>query len=173
VNAPAVARVYTTQDGLAGNFINSLFQAADGRLWVGTRSGLSVSLSDTCKGAMRFRGYTNAHGLSSSGVGSMAEDRDGNLWLGAESGAMKIGHNGFTTYDEADGLGATRIGTLLINRAGELCAIGASENRRIIHRFDGRRFEAVELRLPGGITSWGWGWHQTMFQARLGERQGE
>ena len=29
---------------------------------------------------------------------------------------MKIASNGLTTYDEADGLGAIHIGTLLINR---------------------------------------------------------
>ena len=170
LNAPAVARVYTTQDGLAGNFIRSLFQAADGKLWVGTVSGLSVSLSDAGQGGLRFRSYTKAHGLRGAGVTSMAEDRDGNLWLGTESGgAMKYARNGFATYDRADGLGASRIGTLLINQAGELCAIGGSDNRRIIQRFDGRRFEAVELRLPRGITDWGWGWHQTMFQTGAGE----
>lgn len=147
VNAPAVARVYTTQDGLEGNFIRSLFQAADGKLWVGTGSGLSVSLTDAGQGGLRFRSYTKAHGLIGAGVTSMDEDRDDNLWLGTENGGvMKYEQDGFTTYDETDGLSAFRINTLLINQAGDLCAIGSSDNRRFIQRFDGRRFEAVELQ---------------------------
>lgn len=89
---------------------------------------------------------------------SIVEDREGNLWLGSESGgAMKIASNGFTTYDEADGLGAPRIGTLLINQAGELCAISTPTAAGFINRFDGHRFEPVELRLPAGISYWGWG----------------
>lgn len=63
LNAPAVARVYTTRDGLSGNFITALFQAADGRLWVGA-GGLSVSSPLDGQGAERFRGYTKSHGLS-------------------------------------------------------------------------------------------------------------
>jgi PAS domain S-box-containing protein len=173
LNAPAVERVYTTRDGLADNSIKSLFQAADGKLWVSSGNvlaGLSMSLPSIGQGGMRFRSYTKAQGLSGAGITSMAEDREGNLWLGTESGgAIKIASNGFTTYDEADGLGALRISTLLINQSGELYAIGVLDTGSVINRFDGQRFEAVELRLPTGITYWGWGWYQTMFQTRLGE----
>lgn len=44
VNRSAVARVYTTRDGLGSNFVTSLFQSSDGRLWIGTDNALHERL---------------------------------------------------------------------------------------------------------------------------------
>lgn len=38
-----------------------------------------------------------------------------------------------------------------------------------INRFDGGKFTTVPLRLPKGMTYWGWGWYQVMFQDHLGD----
>jgi PAS domain S-box-containing protein len=169
-NSGVVARVYTTTDGLANNHINALFQASDGGFWVGDSEGLSEMLSAADNTGRRFRNYTAANGLSDIDIGAINEDRDGNLWLGTENGgAMKLAANGFTTYGESDGLRSTRIGALLINKAGEFCVISNLGSHELIHRFNGRRFEAVELSLPSGFSEWGWAWYQKMFQARTGE----
>jgi len=172
-NHTIVARVYTTADGLASNNIFSLFQAMDGRLWVGTRGGLNVSLPGGGEGGLRFRSYTKDNGVIVGGDGGrMAEDSDGNLWVGSElGGAMKITLNGFTTYDEADGLGHPRINALLLTQAGEFCVVSGLDTQTgmFINGFNGQRFEAVELTLPRGVTYWGWGWYQMMFQSRTGE----
>lgn len=170
----AVANVYNTHDGLTHNNINSLFQAADGRFWIGANGdGLNVSLpvdpeANGTKPRLRFRGYTKANGLSS--VGRMAQDRDGNLWIGTESsGAMRLTANGFTTYDENDGLLGLRVASLIYTRDGEFCSLGSHNGRLTINRFNGQRFETSQIGLPAGITYWGWGWYQTMFQSRAGE----
>lgn len=170
LNTNVVARVYTTADGLLSDHINSLLQTKDGRFWAGTGTALSELLPSADQGGHRFRNYTKANGLSSAGIGAINEDRNGNLWIGTESsGVMKIAANGFTTYGEADGLRGTRIGGLIFDRDGQLCVVGASVSGTFIQKFDGRGFDPVPLRLPPGYRYWGWGWHQTMFQARTGE----
>lgn len=174
LNSPSVARVYTHREGLTDDNIDSLFQAADGRVWAGTEGGgLNVSLTSLGKAGngqsgLRFRGYTKANGVT--GAGKMAEDRDGNLWIGTDTnGAMKIAANGFTSYDETDGLIGSRIASLLFNQSGEMCSLSSNQERLTVNRFDGQRFQAIQIGLPAGLTYWGWGWYQTMFQSRAGE----
>jgi signal transduction histidine kinase/ligand-binding sensor domain-containing protein len=165
LNAPAVARVYTTKDGLIHNHVVSAYQAADGRLWITNgRFGFSVSQPDAGQGGLRFQGFDRSNGVL--GGWNIAEDRNGNLWVSSEAaGVMKITDGGFTTYGESDGLMAPRITALLLTQAGDLCTVsGRLPNREFIQRFNGRGFDAVELRFP-----FGWGWYQVMFQARTGE----
>ena len=120
-----VGRVYTTQDGLAGNDAITIFEAASGGLWVGTYGGLSELASTAApdQEGQVLRSYTDANGLSDRMVKALAEDRDGNLWVGTESGgAMKIAPHGFINYGLSDGLG----GLVLIafhESGGRLCAI--------------------------------------------------
>ncbi len=146
-----VARAYTTKDGLGNNGIKSLFQSSDGRIWVGSYDGLSEFVSGRDENGGRFQTYTTANGLIEKEVGPIGEDRDGNLWMGTESGgAMKLAVNGFATYLEGDGLGQTRIGSIFEDRAGELCVTSLV----FINSFDSRKFAAVPLTLPRGITRW-------------------
>ncbi|MEK6324055.1 MAG: two-component regulator propeller domain-containing protein [Acidobacteriota bacterium] len=165
-----VARVYTTKDGLANDAITSLFQSSDGKIWVGTFDGLSEFVGGRDSDGSRFQSYTTANGLIEEAIVALGEDRNGNLWIGTESsGAMKLAVNGFTTYLEGDGLGHTRIGSILEDRADELCAVSGGDIRNgFINRFDRRKFAAVRLALPRG-SRWGWGWYQTMFEDRAGE----
>ncbi len=163
-----VARMYTKKDGLAQSGVSCMFQSSDGRLWIGTWDSLNELLPTADKGSRQFRSYTSANGIID--VKSLGEDRDGSLWMGTgTNGAMKIAANGFTTYGDADGLGGNRVGGISEDRAGELCVISAGKGKGSISRFDGRRFTAVELALPKGITRWGWGWYQNMFEDSTGE----
>lgn len=161
-----VARVYTTKDGLANNGIDSLLQSSDGRIWVATVTGLSEFLPASNQDGIVFQSYTTANGLIEKVIVALGEDRAGNLWMGTESGgAMKLAVNAFATYLEGDGLGHTRIGSIFEDRAGELCVTSSN----FIHSFDSRKFAAVPLTLPRGITRLSWGWYQTMLQDRAGE----
>ncbi len=161
-----VEHVYTTKDGLAGNSISCIFQSSDGKVWIGTWNALSEFLPT--KDGQQFRTYASGNGISD--VLSVGEDRDGNLWIGSgTSGVMKIAANGFTAYSERDGLGGIRIGAIFENRAGELCVTSTLGGKTFINRFDGRRFDAVELSLPHGITKASWGWYQNMLQDLSGD----
>jgi ligand-binding sensor domain-containing protein len=94
-----VARVYSAKDGLPGNWINQLFQAADGHIWAGSNAGLIEFIKTADGGDFRFRAYAQSEGLNYQEVESLAEDRNGNLWLGMKtSGAIQAGaqwDNGF------------------------------------------------------------------------------
>jgi len=119
------------------------------------------------KNGVRIQTFTEANGLIRSAIGSVCEDRDHNLWLGTESGGtMKLAAAGFVTYDDRDGLGHTlRVGSIIQDRAGQLCVITDDT----ISRLDGERLTAIPLEPPAGIFSWGWGWYQIMFQDSAGE----
>ena len=67
-------------------------------------------------------------------------------------GALKILRHGWSTYDQADGLGES-VGSVFQNRAGELY-VNSSQWR--VSRFDGQRFTTVKPAFPATLTSSGW-----------------
>ena len=78
-------RSYNVADGLAGNIVYSIAQAADGTLWFGTNRGLS-----------RFDGsaWTNyRHGLPSPDVYAVALGDDGQVWVGTKGAVTWINPN--------------------------------------------------------------------------------
>ncbi|MBI3194589.1 MAG: hypothetical protein HYZ34_09020, partial [Ignavibacteriae bacterium] len=81
-------RRFTVEDGIAENEIVVLHQTPDGRIWIGTSSGLSLFDG---KG---FRTYTTANGLLSNKISGFAEDGDGNLWIATPNGGMKLALDG-------------------------------------------------------------------------------
>lgn len=137
------ARRFTTDDGLAHNSVRALHRASDGRLWIGTRNGLSIFDGEL------FRTYTVAQGLSGRLITALAEDGNGNLWVGTQaSGAMKISRSGLLSYRETDGLGNADIISIFETGAGELYVVSG---KWTINRFDGERFTFVRPNLPPRI----------------------
>ena len=67
-------------------------------------------------------------------------------------GALKILRQGWSTYDQADGLGES-VASVFQNRAGELY-VNSSQWR--VSRFDGQRFTTVKPAFPATLTSSGW-----------------
>jgi ligand-binding sensor domain-containing protein len=100
---PGDAYSYSQQDGLLSNFISSVFEASDGRIWIGGPGGINVF------DGSRFHSYTGAQGLP-SGFASITEDREHNLWFGSlTGGALKLAHKGLLTYRTQDGLANPQI----------------------------------------------------------------
>ncbi|HJQ25348.1 MAG TPA: two-component regulator propeller domain-containing protein [Blastocatellia bacterium] len=162
-----VAHVYTRKDGLARDIITSLFQSSDGTLWVGTGLELNKFLPARDQAGRSFHTYRITDGF----VITITEDRQGNLWLGTDGGgALKLAANGFITYGEADGLPGPRIASIMQNQRG-LCVLSASaaNDKPFISGFDSRRFSGTLLALPKGLSYWGWGWYQVMFEDSRGE----
>jgi ligand-binding sensor domain-containing protein/signal transduction histidine kinase len=60
----------------AGTRIYSLFQSRDGRLWVGSETGLASY------DGQNWRFYTAAEGLPPTAVRAIAEDTNGSIWIG-------------------------------------------------------------------------------------------
>lgn len=165
-----VAHLYTSKDGLTSNWIHSLCQTSEGKLWAGNGVVLSEfrpgEISGNKTEGRRFQNYAAANGLTDSAIRTIAEDRDHNLWMGTGvSGALRLAANGFITYNQADGLGGVSVASIFETSAAELVV---SEEQRL-NRFDGERFAAARLSFPNGINYGGWGWYQTTFQDREGE----
>jgi ligand-binding sensor domain-containing protein len=66
-------RIYTAEDGLAGDQVNAVMQDSRGFIWVATDTGVS-----RFDGA-RFISYDEAEGLPAGKVTSIAETADGGV----------------------------------------------------------------------------------------------
>jgi ligand-binding sensor domain-containing protein/signal transduction histidine kinase len=102
----------------------------DGRIWLGTSSGLVVFDPDR----EIFTVWTTHDGLPGSTVYSILGDADGRLWLGTNQGLSCFDPNGpngaqFRTFTTADG-----IGNIEFNRHA---AIATSEGRFVFGGMDG------------------------------------
>jgi ligand-binding sensor domain-containing protein/two-component sensor histidine kinase len=148
---PVVARQYAVKDGLGCDRIASLYQATDGRFWVGADCGLAELLPNVGSGSRRISTALSGEKLTDPRVWSLAEDSHGNLWVGTAHGAIKVARGGFTTYTEADGLGSRDICRLTETRSGEFCVYTKGDRQAFINRFDGKRFIATKLNLPSQV----------------------
>ncbi len=117
-------RVFTTADGLADDFVRSLYADRDGSLWIGTRNGLSHWQGGG------FRSYSTLDGLPSDLIGAMLRRKDGELWVGTLGGLSRMTGDGFvaaggsasaTTALLEDAQGALWVGT---NGTGLSCLRG-------------------------------------------------
>ena len=77
-------KIYTTRDGLAGDYVTSLAFASDGSAWVGTTEGA------THIEPKRWTSYTRAHGLGDSWITAIAIAPDGRVWFGTQSGGVSV-----------------------------------------------------------------------------------
>jgi signal transduction histidine kinase/ligand-binding sensor domain-containing protein len=137
--------VWTTEEGLPQNSVNSIVQTRDGYLWLATFGGL-----------VRFDGVrftifntSNTPGLKSDRLTTLCEGRAGNLWIGAESGGLLISlQDGVArAYTTADGLLGGLVRRLHEDREGTLW-IGTTNG---LARFQAGRFTSFtkENGLPG------------------------
>ena len=139
-------RTYTAKDGLRDDEVSALVESANGQLWAGTSTGLSrLCVPSTC-GTKSFRSYDTGP-LGRFGAWTLVHDRDGNLWMGNETGALRLARDGFTTYDEADGLGSSRVYSVSEGSAGTLYAVTPGSHGGEVNEFDGTRFRRVSPAL--------------------------
>ena len=75
---------YTVADGLPGNHVFMLHQAANGDMWIGTNNGLARRKGEG------FEVLTTTDGLFSNTVFSMDSAPDGSLWVGSFGGVAHL-----------------------------------------------------------------------------------
>ena len=92
---------------LVDDDVNSFYDDGKGKVWIGTRGGLS----EFDKRSEQFVCYTIKDGLPSNFVGGIVPDEAGNLWLGTGSGICKFSPPSskntrpfFRNYNSGDGL---------------------------------------------------------------------
>lgn len=84
-------------DGLSGDVVTSLWEDAEGSIWVGCTEGLT-QLSD-----VKFPIYSGRDGLADGGAVAVAASPRGGVWITTALGASYFDGKAFTTYTEFGG----------------------------------------------------------------------
>jgi signal transduction histidine kinase/DNA-binding response OmpR family regulator/ligand-binding sensor domain-containing protein len=80
---PGTWKTFTTSDGLAGNAINHIHLALDGRIWFSTSGGAS------CYDGRTFENLTSQEGLMDNYVAVTFAEPDGTVWFGTQKGITR------------------------------------------------------------------------------------
>jgi signal transduction histidine kinase/ligand-binding sensor domain-containing protein/CheY-like chemotaxis protein len=142
-------------DGLPHAAVGLLVSDRQGRIWMGTKSGLS------CFDGTYFTNYSSHDGLPANEILSLAVGSpalggadpskdaaaDDELWIGTQSGLSRFDGSHFTSYTVEDGLPSNRVTDLSTDDEGGLW-IGTDNG---VSRFDGSSFVNYSHRhgLPG------------------------
>jgi signal transduction histidine kinase/streptogramin lyase len=139
----------TLDDGLIDLRVRALAIGADGRVRVGTATGLSV-----VHGA-QIANVTQDQGLVQDAINSVSEDPDGNVWIGTDtSGAVRIAAFGLVSYSQTDGLRHDYVPSLIEDDAGRVIAVSGAF--LTINEFDGRRFASARFNVPPDVRDDGY-----------------
>jgi len=84
--------VYNTENGLVNNFVQAITTDDKGRVWFGTKEGVSVF------DGTDWKSYTKDDGLNSNNVQCIAVDRQGLIWLGTDDGVNSFYNGEFKGY---------------------------------------------------------------------------
>ena len=124
--------------GILNKYVTVLNVDQAGRLWIGTRSGVTVLEKGN------FTPYTGSAGLAHAYVHAIVEDKSGHMWVGTESGLFEIDRRQRSLpFNASSGLRDVRIQSLLEGRDGVLW-VGTAGG---LQRFDGKRFDIMPLGL--------------------------
>jgi ligand-binding sensor domain-containing protein len=83
---------YTTGEGLVNNFVQAIAEDNNGKLWFGTKGGVSVFDGSA------WTSFTMDNGLNSNNILCIAVDREGVVWLGTDSGVNCYKNGKFISY---------------------------------------------------------------------------
>jgi ligand-binding sensor domain-containing protein/tetratricopeptide (TPR) repeat protein len=81
---------FTEKDGLHDNYTTSVFKDFRGKLWFGTKSGVSIYDDSVESFYDSWKIMTTNEGLADDHVTCMYLDRCANLWIGTKNGVTKI-----------------------------------------------------------------------------------
>ena len=85
--------VFDTDDGLVNNFVQAIAADNEGRLWFGTKGGVSVY------DGSNWISFTENNGLTSNNVLCIAVDKGGVVWIGTDNGVTSVRDGEFTQYN--------------------------------------------------------------------------
>jgi signal transduction histidine kinase/ligand-binding sensor domain-containing protein len=138
-----VQTVFTVDDGLPDNVVNSITQTQNGLLWIGSGDRLSSFDGRTFTPIqIRIPGFR-----SPGAINTLLEGRDGDLWVATSTGIVRIPKNDLndsststSTSFRLGGLGDATVLALSMSSDGTIWA-GASDG---LYRFDGSQFRCVD-----------------------------
>jgi signal transduction histidine kinase/ligand-binding sensor domain-containing protein len=126
-----ITDVFSRNEGLSGDGIDTIFEDREGTVWVGTLDGLD-----------RFRepvvaSYSPRQGLSNPRVSSVAVSRDGSVWFGTFDGLNQWQNGRVTVY--RDGL-RVPINSMLEDSRGRMWA----STSEVVGYLEANSFVAVD-----------------------------
>lgn len=151
-------KTFTSADGLADDYVTSIFQDSNDYLWFATRGGA------TCYDGFTFQTLNERDGLTHNEILQIHQDRSGDIWFGTKSG--------LTRYRPAQTPPAVRISDVVAGtNCGPLARVDLTSSQSSISiAFQGhsmttpwdrmayafqiagpRRQSAPDARQPGGI----------------------
>ncbi|HEX9077549.1 MAG TPA: two-component regulator propeller domain-containing protein, partial [Anaerolineae bacterium] len=86
-------QTYTSQDGLASDYVNSITFGAGNAVWIGTPGGVT-NIQDKY-----WVTYTSAHGLGNTAVSGSAVGPDGKVYLATNGGGLTLFDAARKTYN--------------------------------------------------------------------------
>ena len=84
--------VYTTDEGLVDDFVQTITGDKEGKIWIGTKGGISVFNGSA------WSSFTTDNGLISNNILSLAIDKDGSVWIGTDVGISCYKNGEFINY---------------------------------------------------------------------------
>lgn len=113
---------FTKKDGLAIDYVYSIFADSRGDLWFGHRgAGVTRCTPDAAKGLVNCRIFTVADGLAHDDVHSITEDKDGNIYFATRGGGVsRWDGKSFRTFNTKNGLAQDDVYVVLVTPQNEL-----------------------------------------------------
>lgn len=94
-------KIFNTENGLIGDKVRVLYELSDGRIAVGTQTGVSI-IGD---GAVE-KSFGAKDGMENTAILCIAEDSDGTVYAGSDgSGIYELKEGGVVNHGFGDGLG--------------------------------------------------------------------
>ncbi|MGI6338318.1 MAG: ligand-binding sensor domain-containing protein [Bacteroidales bacterium] len=84
---------YTTAEGLVDDFVQAITSDKDGKMWFGTKGGISVFDDDST-----WITYKTEDGLASNNILCLGTDKDGVIWIGTDNGVNSYKDGEFKSY---------------------------------------------------------------------------
>ena len=84
--------IYDTSDGLVHNDVQCIIKDNSGKMWFGTKGGLSSF------DGSKWVNYTTTSGLVANNVLCLAIDKDGSLWVGTDNGVSNFNGTTWRSY---------------------------------------------------------------------------
>ncbi len=103
-------KTYSLKEGLVHSQVETLFQARNGYLWIGTIGGLSRF------DGIKFENISTDDGLLDNQINDISQDSDGNLWFATLGGISKYDGNKFINYPFNDSLRDVNVKELAIDK---------------------------------------------------------